>query len=128
MQAFCREHLDEECEHLAVKLVEKLSRKRNVPFQTGKLEVWAAGVIHALGTINFMFEKNAQPSISVHDITGFFGTVQNTTSQESKNIRDMLKLDYYDENFSTQRIQEANPFKGRPSLKGFSIPKHLFKP
>lgn len=61
VQAFCREHLDEECEQLAIKMVEKLGRKRNVPFLTGKLEVWAAGIIHALGTINFLFDKNSQP-------------------------------------------------------------------
>lgn len=125
-QGFCREHLDEEYERLCVKLVEKLGRKRTVPFMSGKLEVWAAGIIHALGTINFLFDKNTQPYATVHDICGYFGTAQSTTSQKSKAIRDMLKLGYFDSEFSTASVQKNNPFNDMVSINGFIVPRSLF--
>jgi len=54
---FCREILkDDEYAALAEKMLLKLGRKRNVPFETGKVEIWAAAVIHALGSINFLFD------------------------------------------------------------------------
>jgi peptide deformylase len=49
---FCEQHLDDEYEQLCEKLIRKMSRKRNVPYLSGGIEVWAAGVIYALAQIN----------------------------------------------------------------------------
>jgi hypothetical protein len=62
---------------------------------SGKLEIWAAGIIHAIGTVNFLFDKSFEPYISVHDICEYFGATQSTTSQKSKVIRDMFKMGYF---------------------------------
>jgi hypothetical protein len=35
-----------------------MSRKRNVPFLYGRMEIWAAAIIHALGSINFLFDTS----------------------------------------------------------------------
>lgn len=127
LQDFCREHLDEEYEQLVVKMVEKMGRKRAVPFMSGKLEVWAAGIIHALGTINFLFDKSTQPYASVHNICAYFGTAQSTTSQKSKAIRDMFKLGYFDNEFSTASLQERSPFNNLVSINGFIVPRDMLK-
>jgi len=52
---FCEKYLDDEYAGLCEKLIKKLGRKREVPFVTGKIEIWAAAVIHAIGFINFLF-------------------------------------------------------------------------
>jgi hypothetical protein len=70
-QEFCTKKLDEEYSELAEQMIQKLGRKRNVPFVTGKPEIWAAGIIHALGTINFLFDKSTEPYASVDDINNF---------------------------------------------------------
>ena len=127
VQSFCNEYLDPELEQLSIKMVEKLGRKRTVPFLTGKLEGWAAGVIHALCTINFLFDKSSQSYITVHDITGFFGIGQSTASQKSKAIRDMLKLGYFDHEFSTENMKKDNPFNDLISINGFIVPKNMLK-
>jgi hypothetical protein len=127
VQSFCQSHLDEEYEQLSVKMVEKLGRKRNVPFMSGRLESWAAGIIHALGTINFLFDKNTQPFVTAHDICNYFGVAQSTSSQKSKAIRDMFKLNYFDDEFSTEANQERNPFNNLVSMNGFIVPKDLLK-
>lgn len=125
VKSFCQDKLDEEYERLAIKMVEKLGRKRTVPFISGKIEVWAAGIIHALGTINFLFDKNSQPYSTVHDICGFFGTAQSTTSQKSKAIRDLLKLSYFDSEFSTASLQESSPFNSLVSINGLIVPRSM---
>ncbi|MGG4035213.1 DUF6398 domain-containing protein, partial [Paenibacillus cisolokensis] len=127
VRSFCQEYLDEEYEQLSMKMVEKLGRKRTVPFMSGKLEVWAAGIIHAIGTVNFLFDKSFQPYATVHDICAHFGVAQSTTSQKSKLLRDMFKMDYFNNEFATQRSQQSNPFNNLVSINGFIVPTELFK-
>ena len=119
---FCTEKLDEEYIELSTRLIQKLGRKRNVPFETGKLEVWAAAVIHALGTINFLFDKSEKPYVSLDELNNFFGTSKSTTGNKSKQIRDLLKLDIWDKEFSTRRIQGGNPFAEMVMVNGFIVP------
>ena len=43
--AFCNEHLDEECALLCTKMAQKLGAKQDSPFQSGRVEVWAADIL-----------------------------------------------------------------------------------
>jgi hypothetical protein len=109
---FCKEILkDDEYATLAEKMVRKLGRKRNVPFETGQIEIWAATVIHALGTINFLFDKASKPYTTIDELNDFFGTNKNTITGKSKTIRDLLKLSLWDSEFSTSRMLDDRPFK-----------------
>src|SRR3989338_11132808 len=86
---FCSEHLNNEYKQLCEKLIQKMSRKRNVPFLYGSMEIWAAAVIHALGRINFLFDKSFKPYASAEDISTYFGASKSTVSQKAKIIRDI---------------------------------------
>ena len=125
--SFCSKYLDEDYSRVVQKLVNKLARKRQVPFLSGKIEIWAAAVIHAVGTINFLFDKGTYPYASVDDIAAFFQTNKNTTSQKSKLIRDMFKMTYYDSEFSTDKNKDRNPFKDIVLINGFPISMSMFK-
>jgi hypothetical protein len=81
---FCTKKLDDDYFQLCEKLIKKLGRKRNVPFEAGKIEIWAAGIIHALGLINFLFDKSVEPYVSVNDINDYFGTKQSSVTGKSK--------------------------------------------
>ena len=118
-KSFCSEKLNEEYAVLAEKLICKLGRKRNVPFVTGKTEIWAAAVIHALGSINFLFDKSFDPYVSIDDINSFFGTKKTTTGNKSREIRDLLNLGYWDNEFSTKRMSGSNPFAKMAMVNGF---------
>jgi len=120
---FCDEYINEEYAELAEKLICKLGRKRNVPFVTGQTTIWAAAVIHALGSINFLFDKSSEPYVTIDDINDFFGTKKSTTGNKSKQIRDLLKLNYWDAEFSTQYMRRSNPFANLIKVHGFIIPK-----
>lgn len=122
--SFCKEVLkDEEYAALAKSLVLKMGRKRNVPFETGKVEIWAAAVIHALGSINFLFDKSFAPYTTVDEINNFFGTKKTTTGTKSKFIRDLFNLGYWNSEFSTSRMIADNPFENLIMSGGFIVPK-----
>lgn len=95
-QIFCDKKLDSDYKHLCEKLIRKLGRKRDVPFQRGKIEIWAAAVIHALGSINFLFDKSFKPYMTADQISEYFGAKNPTVSNKAREIKDMLYLGYYD--------------------------------
>jgi hypothetical protein len=119
---FADSYLDEEYKMLCRKLIDKMSRKRQVPFLSGRLEIWAAAVVYALGQINFLFDKNFEPYVSATDLCNYFGTSQSTTSQKAKKIRDMFKMRYFDEEFSTEKMQKANPLNEFVMIDGLIVP------
>ena len=119
---FCGQHLDNDYAQLCEKLIKKLGRKRDVPFQRGKLEIWAAAVIHALGSINFLFDKSFEPYISLDQLNDYFGTKKSTVTNKSKQIKDLLKLWHFSPEFSTQHVAENNPFNDMVMVDGFIVP------
>jgi hypothetical protein len=122
LREFCSNKLDEEYFDLSERLVQKLGRKRNKPLATGKPQIWAASVIHALGTINFLFDSSFEPYISVEEINTYFGTSKSTTGAKSKQIRDLLKLRQWDNEFSTKRMQNSDPFANLVMVNGLFFP------
>ncbi|MFP5042877.1 DUF6398 domain-containing protein [Parasediminibacterium sp. JCM 36343] len=122
VKEFCSNHLNDEYYELSDRLVKKLGRKRNPPFITGQPQIWAAAVIHALGTINFLFDKSSEPYASIDDLNDFFGTKKSTTSGKSKIIRDLLKLRTWDKEFSTKHMSENNPFANLVMFNGLIVP------
>lgn len=121
-EGFCYKYLNEDYKQLCGKLILKMKRKRNVPFISGKLEIWAGAIIYALGRINFLFDKSFEPYVSGDDICNYFGTSKSTTSQKAKIILDTFKMTYYDDEFSTTRMKENNPFSKFVMLNGFIVP------
>ncbi|MHA1661509.1 MAG: DUF6398 domain-containing protein, partial [Promethearchaeota archaeon] len=93
---FCDAYLDDEYIQLCEKLIIKMSRKHVVPFLRGRMEIWAAAIIHAIGSINFLFDYNSNPHASRDDISNYFGTSKSTISQKAKIIRDMFNMGYWD--------------------------------
>jgi len=96
---FCTQKLDDDYFQLCEKLIKKLGRKREVPFQRGKLEIWAAAVIYAIGSINFLFDKSFEPYITTDQISEYFGTKKSTVANKAQEIKDMFKMWHYDSEF-----------------------------
>jgi hypothetical protein len=117
--AFCTDRLDNEYHLLCEKLIKKLGRKRDVPFQRGRLEIWAAAVVYALGSINFLFDKSFQPYVSADQISDYFGTSNSTVSNKAREIRDLLNLRHFDPEFSTRSMAQSNPLNDLVMVDGF---------
>jgi hypothetical protein len=118
---FCNTHVNSEYANICEALIMKMARKKSVPFVSGRVEIWAAAVVHAIGSINFLFDKKTKP-YSTPDLIGeYFGTSKTTVTQKSKVIRDMFKMTYWDSEFSTQHMQKQNPYKNMAMLNGFLV-------
>ncbi|AKB52953.1 hypothetical protein MSBRW_3700 [Methanosarcina barkeri str. Wiesmoor] len=123
---FADSYLDEDYKMLCRKLINKMSRKRQVPFLSGRLDIWAAAVVYALGQINFLFDRSSEPYVSATDLCDYFGTSQSTTSQKAKKIRDMFKIRHFNDEFSTERVQNENPFNDFVMVNGLIVPVSTF--
>ena len=119
---FCAQMLDDDYFQLCEKLIKKMGRKREVPFQRGQLDVWAAAVVHAIGSINFLFDKSFEPYMTAEQICEYFGTKKSTVSTKAAQIKDMFKLWHYSPEFSTQKMNESNPFNNLVMVDGFIVP------
>jgi len=119
---FCSMKLDDDYLQLCEKLIKKLGRKRDVPFQRGKIEIWAAAVVYAIGSINFLFDKSFEPYMTAGQISEYFGTKNSTVSNKARQINDMFDMQYYSPEFSTQEMKKNNPLNNMVMVDGFIVP------
>ena len=122
IREFCAKKLDEEYFELPERITKKLMRKRSKPLESGQPKIWAAAIIHALGTINFLFDKSFEPYISVEDLSNYFETSKTTTTAKSKLIRDLLKIDRWGSEFSTRKVADNNPFNKLVMVDDLIVP------
>lgn len=118
---FCSKKLDDDYFQLCEKLIKKMGRKREVPFKRGKLEIWAAAVIYAIGSINFLFDKSFEPYITAQQISDYFGTKNSTVSNKARQIREMFNLTMFDNEFATEQMNETNPFNDLVIVDGLIV-------
>jgi hypothetical protein len=121
LSAFCKEKLDEEYFELAERMTFKLGREAKVPFINGQPASWAAAIIHAIGAINFLFDKSFEPYLSTEDLCNYFGTNKSATSDKSKRIREKLNINLWDSEFSTKKMIDSYPFSKLVKVDGLIV-------
>ncbi len=122
IEGFCSECLNDEYLQLCKKLLRKMGRKKDVPFKRGKNEIWAASIIHVIGSINFLFDKSFEPYIDMGRISEYFGANKSTVTNKSRQIKDMLDIYYYHPELSTQHMLSTNPLNDMVMVDGFIVP------
>lgn len=119
---FSAQKLNDNYYELCEKLIKKMGRKRDVPFKRGNISIWAAAVVYALGSINFLFDKETDPHVTTKEISDFFDTKNSTVSNKAKQIKDMFNLTIFDNEFATDEMQESNPFNNIVMVDGLIVP------
>jgi hypothetical protein len=115
----CKTNLNEEYLYASVELTAKLARKRPSPLLTGNANTWAAGVVHAIGTINFLFDKSQTPHMTVAELCEWFALGQSTISAKSKVIRDMFNMSQLDPIWCLPSKLEQHPTAWLVSIDGY---------
>ncbi len=95
----CGQHLDNEYADLSRSLVATLARKRPSPLVRGDPRIWAAGVLYALGQLNFLFDPTQTPHVSAEELSGWLEVKRTTMANKGRSIRDTLKLSRSDNEF-----------------------------
>src|SRR5688572_937546 len=97
--SYCRAHLDQEYEELCARLIEKMAERERVPFVSGDVDVWAAGVVNALAEINFLLEHPLVPFDHIRGIAKFFGVRAKVANEKGFAIIDQMGLEDADSEF-----------------------------
>jgi hypothetical protein len=119
--AFCTAHLNEEYAQVCRALTAKLSRKRPSPLEGGRINTWAAAIVHTVGRVNFLFDKSQTPHMRADDLAGQFGLSQSTVGNKSKQIMDLLKIGLMDAEWTLPSRMARNPMAWLISVNGLII-------
>jgi len=102
-------------------LAASLARKRPSPLLRGQANVWAAGILHAVGVVNFLFDRTQQPSMSFDDLVNAFGVKKTTAGTKSKLIRDTFRMYQFDPDWTLPSKVGENPLVWSISVNGLII-------
>jgi len=127
---FCIEQLNEEYAQMCRWMAAALARKRPSPLLGGKAAAWASGIIHAVATVNFAFDKTQTPHIKPDDIATHFGLSKSTIGNKSKSIRDTMNIGVMDPDWTLPSLLDRNPMAWMISINGLYIdaryaPRHI---
>ena len=119
--AFCDQHLNDEYKQLIRQALAALSRKRPSPLLKGQDNAWAAGAVHALGMVNFLFDPSQTPHCKATDIWAYFGLAPSTGQTHSKKIRDALDMGPMDPQWTLPSRMDANPLVWMLQVNGLMV-------
>lgn len=117
----CKQHLNSDYAVLARQLAATLSRKRPSPILRGKPEIWACGILYALGTVNFLFDKTQSPHMRADELCSACGVSKSSGENKAKLIRDLLNIYPLDPNWCVSRNIDNNPLVWTLQVNGFMV-------
>jgi hypothetical protein len=119
--AFCATHLNEEYAQVCRALTAKLSRKRPSPLEGGRINTWAAAIVHTIGRVNFLFDRSQTPHVRADDLARQFGLAQSTVGNKSKQIMDLLHIGLMDPGWTLPSRIDDNPMVWMISVNGLIL-------
>jgi len=107
---FCDQYLDEEYADLSMRLLEKLCRKRPSPLLTGKPNTWACGIVYAIGSTNFLFDRTQPYHMTAKELAERFGLSKSTAGSKSGEICKLMKISTFDPDWTLPSKLGDNPY------------------
>jgi len=126
----CTENLDAEYAELCARMVVRLGRKRPSPLARGDVRIWAATVVHAVGSVNFLFDRSQTPHLTADRLSSLTGVPKSTMANKARLIRELLRSRLYDPEFCRREMLERDPYAWLVQVEGFivdgrALPEHL---
>lgn len=126
--AFCEEHLDAEYAALCRQLTAKLARKRPSALARGHLRIWSAGIVHTVGTVNFLFDRSQSPHLSAEQLAHLLAVSKSTMANKSLHIRRLLDIRRLDVDFCRRELLERHPLAWLIEVNGFVVDARSMPP
>ncbi len=105
---FCEKYLNEEYATLCRKLAAALARKRPSPLERGAIAIWACGIVYALGSVNFLFDRSSNPHMRADELCDAFGVNMRSGANKAKAIRDLFKMNYFSVEWTLPSLLELS--------------------
>ena len=109
IDAFALEHLDAEYAALGRRMAAALAWRRPSPLERGEARRWAAGIIHAVGWVNFLTDPSQEPHMTAAELAAAAGVGQSTVAASFRTIRDALDLMRLDPEWTRPSKLADNP-------------------
>ena len=106
---FCKENLNEEYRQLVREATAALCRKCPSPLMRGRIDIWACGIVLAVGSPNFLHDWTQEPHISSADVCSAFGVKQSTGTNKGALVRSTLGINPMDVNWCLPSRLESHP-------------------
>jgi len=107
--AWCAAALDEQYAALTRQVTARLARKRPSPLERGRRRIWAAGVLYAVGQLNFLLDDHREPHLTSDDLHQLTSVASSTMSNKAKLVRDTLGLTQFDPAVSRDDVGDQCP-------------------
>jgi len=117
----CDRHLNQEYRELARVMTAALCRKRPSPLTSGQPRTWAAGIVHALGRVNFLSDKSSYPHMTTVDLCAAFGVSESTVHSKVRVIEEALAIGPLDLRWTLPSLAEKNPLTWMAEVNGFLV-------
>lgn len=122
---FCDQYLNDELRSYALKLLDKLARKRTYSILSGRIDIWASAVIYVIARLNFLFDTQNPYCISADTICDFFGTKKSTVGNKATEIEKACKIRMGEEGLCNPEISDSLTLVQLPN--GMVISKKMAK-
>ena len=107
---FCEKNLNEEYASVSLLLLAKLCRKRPSPLIKGNPNTWACGIVYAIGSTNFLFDKSQPLHMRAKELAERFGISQSTAGNKAGEIYKLLNIAPLDPEWTLPSMLGDNPF------------------
>jgi hypothetical protein len=121
---FCAANLNEEYRDICRELV-LVCTGAGVPMDSGKAAGWAAGIVATAAYVNFLGDPTQPHHMTNEVIAKKIGSSPATLQNKLKIIRETLRIQRMDPQFSTQAVNEKNPHLWLVSLDGMPVDVRL---
>jgi len=118
---FCRRHLNDEYADLSRKMAAALSRKRSSLLESGRARSWAAGIVYALGRVNFLSDASREPHMTMGELCERIGVSQSNASAKSREIWKGLDLMQLHPDWCLPSMMEENPLAWIVEVNGLPV-------
>ena len=117
---FCDLHLNNEyrdmCREMALAMCHD-----GTPMARGKPLSWAAGIVHAVGWVNFLQDPSFEPHMTSKQLARRLCVSQGTMSAKLKILREKLSLVQFDPDWCLPSLMEANPLAWMVEVDGMVV-------
>jgi len=86
IEGFCQEKLNDDYQNICLEALAKLARKRPSPLLSGRPATWACGIVYAIATNNFIFDKHNPHKMTATELANGFGIAPSTAGNKAKEI------------------------------------------
>jgi hypothetical protein len=108
IETFCTEYLNDEYRDACYELAADVCSEGS-PVLTGKTLSWAAGLIWAIGRVNFLTDASFEPHMSLKEFAKAIGVSQATIAAKCREIWIGLDLMQMDPDFTVPSLAVSNP-------------------